>query len=110
MVKKRLDWINPSRVIYFAFLKDFVDTEWDLLGPYKDFGQLTKISSSHFIEPLQQSTFNVSVPPPPPLPVVQKPWYQRGLKFSCSVKRQNHEMADCKDFLSMSPKHRWNDI
>ena len=65
MVKKRLDWINPSRVIYLAFLKDFVDTEWALLGPYKDFGQLTKISSSHFIEPLQQSTFNVSVPPPP---------------------------------------------
>ena len=108
MVKKRLDWKNPSRVIYFAFLKDLVDTEWDLLGPYKDFGQLTKTKSSHFIEPLPQSTFNVSVPPP--LPSVQKPWYQPGLKFPCPVKRHNHEIADCKDFLSMSPEHRWNDI
>ena len=48
--------------------------------------------------------------PPPPLPSVKKPWYQSGLKFPCPIKRHNHEMADCKDFLSMSPEHRWNDI
>ena len=48
--------------------------------------------------------------PPPSLPVVKKPWCQSGLKFPCPLKRHNHEMADCKDFLSMSPEHRWDDI
>ena len=27
MVKKKLDWKNPSGIVYFAFLKDFADTE-----------------------------------------------------------------------------------
>ena len=109
MVKKKLDWKNPSRIVYFAFFKDFVDTERDLLGSYKDLEQPTKTRSSHFFEPLQQSIFNVSVPPPP-LPTVKKPWYHPGLKFPCPLKRHNHEMSECKDFLSMSPKHRWDDI
>ena len=109
MVKRRLDWKNPSGIVYFAFYKDFVDTEWNLLGPYKDIGQNSKTRSSHCFEPSQQSSFNVSVPPPT-LPSVKKPWYQFGLKFPCPLKRHNHEMADCKDFLSMSPEHRWDEI
>ena len=109
MVKRRLDWKNPSGIVYFAFYKDFVDTEWNLLGPYKDIGQNSKTRSSHCIEPSQQSSFNVSVPPPT-LPSVKKPWYQSGLKFPCPLKRHNHEMAECKDFLSMSLEHRWDEI
>ena len=44
MVKKKLDWKNPSGIVYFAFLKEFFDTEWDLLGPYKDVTQPPRVN------------------------------------------------------------------
>ena len=109
MVKKKLDWKNPSGIMYFAVFKDFVDTEWDLLGPYKDIGQVSKSRSTHFAEPAQQSSFNVNVPPPP-LTVNKQPWYSPGLKFPCPINHHNHEMAVCKEFLTMHPRDRWEQI
>jgi len=38
MVKRKLDWKNPTGIVYFAFLKEFIDTEWDLLGPIRILG------------------------------------------------------------------------
>ena len=109
MVKRKLDWKNPTGIVYFAFLKEFIDTEWDLLGPYKDIGNNTKLKSTHFTDSSLQSTFNVNIPPPS-LPKVRKPWYQPGLRFPCPLKRHNHEMSDCKEFLAMHPKDRWEEL
>jgi len=64
MVKRKLDWKNPTGIVYFAFLKDFIDTEWDLLGPYKDVSHSSKPKSTHFIDTQLQSSFNIDVPPP----------------------------------------------
>ena len=68
MVKKKLDWKNPTGIVYFAFLKEFIDTEWDLLGPYKDVSHPSKPKSTHFIDTQLQSSFNINVPPPLPDP------------------------------------------
>ena len=65
MVKRKLDWKNPTGIVYFAFLKEFIDTEWDLLGPYKDVSHPSKPKSTHFIDTQLQSSFNINVPPPP---------------------------------------------
>ena len=77
------------------------DTEWDLLGPYKDIGNNTKLKSTHFTDSSLQSTFNINIPPPS-LPKVRKPWYQPGLRFPCPLKRHNHEMSDCKEIISLA--------
>ena len=106
MVKRKLDWKNPSGIIYFAFLKEFIDTEWDLLGPYKDLVQPSKTRSTHFVEPPQQSSFNISAPPPTQHAPI-KPWYRPGLKFPCPINLHNHKMSECKEFLTMQPKSRW---
>ena len=106
MVKRKLDWKNPSGIVYFAFLKEFIDTEWDLLGPYKDLVQPSKSKSTHFVETPQQSSFNVNAPPPMQHPP-PKPWYRPGLKFPCPINTHNHEMSQCKEFLTMQPASRW---
>ena len=109
MVKKKLDWKNPSGIVYFAFLKSFIDTEWDLLGPFKVLTQPPKVRSTHFVEPTQQGSFNINAPQPS-YPPQKKPWYTPGLKFPCPINQHNHEMSECKEFLTMQPKARWDSI
>ena len=109
MVKRKLDWKNPLGIVYFAFLKEFIDTEWDLLGPYKDLTQPPKNKSTHLIEPTLQSSFNINVPQPS-YPSQKIPWYHPGLKFPCPIFHHNHEMSECKEFLTMQPKTRWDTL
>ena len=106
MAVNKLDWKNPKGVAAFAFFKDFVDTTRGLLDSFKEIGDEKQKS---------RAVFKIDSNTPPishPVPQSSKnpPWFNPTLRFPCPLDRHVHELASCKEFLSMSPEDRWSKI
>ena len=108
LTQNRLDWKHPKGAATFALFKEYCETERDLSEPFKDTEVKPKARSAFVVESLVESnggSFATNFSSPTPTP-----WAEPGLFFPCPLRDHKHEIAQCKDFLTMNPDERWEKI
>ena len=111
MTERNLDWDNPQGESTYTLFKEYCTTERNIVASYRGMDNKTRSKpKSVFIsntekegnsdeDDLKEVHTATYVPP--------APWYPPGMKFPCPLSSHNHEMAECKEWLSMTPTERW---
>lgn len=111
MMERNLDWDNPQGESTYALFKEYCTTERNIVAAYRgmDNKSRSKPKSVFFSntekegnsdeDDLKEVHTATYIPP--------APWYPPGMRFPCPHLSHNHEMAECKKWLSMTPTERW---
>ena len=111
MTERNLDWDNPQGESTYALFKEYCTTERNIVATYRGIDNKSRNKpKSVFIsntekeansdeDDLKEVHTATYVPP--------APWYPPGMRFPCPLSSHNHEMAECKEWLSMTPTERW---
>ena len=111
MTERNLDWDNPQGESTYAVIKEYCTTERNIVASYRGIDNKSRNKpKSVFIsntekegnsdeDDLKEVHTATYVPP--------APWYPPGMRFPCPLSSHNHEMAECKEWLSMTPTERW---
>ena len=110
MTERNLDWDNPQGAATYALFKEYCETERNIVSAYRGLESKTKSKSkSVFVTSVEReeeyegsAQIHNAVYTPP------APWYPPGRKFPCPLETHDHEMAECLEWLTMSPNERWN--
>ena len=107
MAMQRLDWRNPKGVGTFAVFKEFCDNERRLLEPHREVGEEKMKNKTVF--QVESSTVPIVNPPTQAPPSYNRPrtqWFNSNWRFPCPLGGHDHELASCKEFLSLSPAEK----
>ena len=111
MTERYLDWDNPQGEPTYAVFKEYCTTERNIVANFRGidnksrskpkavFISTTEKDGNSDEDDLREVHTATYVPP--------APWYPPGMKFPCPLTSHNHEMAECKEWLSMTPTERW---
>ena len=110
MTERNLDWDNPQGAATYALFKEYCETERNIVSAYQGLESKNKLKSkSVFTTSVEReeeyagsSQIHTANYTPP------APWYSLGRKFPCPLETHDHEMAECLEWLTMSPNERWN--
>ena len=111
MTERTLDWDNPQGCATYALFKEYCETERNIVSAFRGMESKPKPKpKSVFISRTEKegssdeedaTGIHTTTYTPP------APWYPPGMRFPCPLVTHNHEMAECKEWLSMSPADRW---
>ena len=111
MTERTLDWDNPQGCATYALFKEYCETERNIVSAFRGMESKSRPKpKSVFISRTEKGGNSDEEDPTgihtttytPPAP-----WYPPGMRFPCPLVTHNHEMAECKEWLSMSPADRW---
>ena len=111
MTEKSLDWDNPQGCATYSMFKEYCEMERNIVSAFRGMeSKLKPKPKAVFISRTEKEggsddegitgVHSAAYTPP-------APWYPPGMRFPCPLVNHNHEMAECKEWLSMSPADRW---
>ena len=114
LTDNNLDWSNPTGARTFSIYKNACESERNLLEPYRGLDSIPAKNKGKGVfmgDVRSESTdssgdedpaIHAAAWTPPPL------WFPPGMRFPCPLDTHNHEMSDCKTWLSLTPSERWD--
>ena len=111
MTEKSLDWVNPQGCATYSMFKEYCEMERNIVSAFRGMeSKLKPKPKAVFLSRAEKeggsddeglTGVHATTYTPP------APWYPPGMRFPCPLVNHNHEMAECKEWLSMSPADRW---
>ena len=114
LTDNNIDWSNPTGVRTFSIYKTACESERNLLEPYRGLDSIPAKSKGRavFMGNVRSESSDSSGDDDPAVHAASwnppPPWFPPGMRFPCPLETHNHEMADCKTWLSLTPSERWD--
>jgi len=111
MTERSLDWDNPQGCATYAMFKEYCEMERNIVSAFRGMESklkpkpktvfISRAEREEGLEDEEVTGIHATTYTPP------APWFPPGMRFPCPLINHNHEMAECKEWLSMSPADRW---
>ena len=110
MSSRKLDWQNPGGMATFALFKEITEIEKNILESFRGIETSSirpKTKGVYYTVEVEVDSSEEEPSTHTSNADITKVWFNSFLNYPCPLESHTHEMAECKEWLGMRLRIRW---